>query len=117
MINDVVVGIRTIKCYGWEQHYLNKIKAIRERQQPIMFKFLLVGSLGTSLFQLSAILANFLILIQMWASGQPLELSKVYSLFACIFVLFLTVNGLTFLGTVALSNFKAIMTRYADLMK
>jgi ABC-type bacteriocin/lantibiotic exporter with double-glycine peptidase domain len=32
-------------------------------------------------------------------------------------VLFLTVNGLTFLGTVALSNFKAIMTRYADLMK
>jgi ABC-type bacteriocin/lantibiotic exporter with double-glycine peptidase domain len=26
LVNDIVVGIRTIKCYGWENQYLKKIK-------------------------------------------------------------------------------------------
>jgi ABC-type multidrug transport system fused ATPase/permease subunit len=26
LVNDMIVGIRTIKCYGWELHYLDKIK-------------------------------------------------------------------------------------------
>ena len=25
LVNDMVVGIRTIKCYAWELHYLDKI--------------------------------------------------------------------------------------------
>lgn len=29
LINDIVVGIRTIKCYGWENFYLDKIKKVR----------------------------------------------------------------------------------------
>lgn len=29
LVNDIVVGIRTIKCYGWENHYLEKIKQVR----------------------------------------------------------------------------------------
>jgi ATP-binding cassette, subfamily C (CFTR/MRP), member 1 len=28
-VNDVITGARNIKCYGWETHYLDKIKAIR----------------------------------------------------------------------------------------
>lgn len=31
MINDLVTGIRTIKSYAWENHYLNKIKEIRAK--------------------------------------------------------------------------------------
>jgi len=23
LVNDMVVGSRTIKCYGWENHYIN----------------------------------------------------------------------------------------------
>ena len=30
MINDIVIGIRTIKCFGLENHYLKKIKQIRD---------------------------------------------------------------------------------------
>jgi ABC-type multidrug transport system fused ATPase/permease subunit len=26
LINDLVVGSRTIKCYGWEKHYIEKIR-------------------------------------------------------------------------------------------
>jgi hypothetical protein len=25
LIGDMVVGCRTIKCYGWEKHYIKKI--------------------------------------------------------------------------------------------
>ena len=31
LINDMVIGCRTIKCYGWENHYTEKINAIRAR--------------------------------------------------------------------------------------
>ena len=32
LVNDMVVGIRTIKSYGWENHYLSKITKVRKRQ-------------------------------------------------------------------------------------
>jgi ABC-type multidrug transport system fused ATPase/permease subunit len=25
LINDMIIGIRTIKCYAWENHYLKKL--------------------------------------------------------------------------------------------
>ena len=30
--NDLIVGCRTIKCYGWEQHYLDEIRGYRHEQ-------------------------------------------------------------------------------------
>ena len=30
LVSDVVVGIRTIKCYGWENHYLKKLATVRK---------------------------------------------------------------------------------------
>ena len=29
LVNDLVVGCRTIKCYGWENYYIERIKEIR----------------------------------------------------------------------------------------
>ena len=31
LVNDMVVGVRYIKSYGWENHYLQKITAVRKR--------------------------------------------------------------------------------------
>jgi hypothetical protein len=28
-VTDMVVGVRTIKCYGWENHYIEKLKKTR----------------------------------------------------------------------------------------
>ena len=50
LINDLVAGIRTIKSYAWENHYLKKIKEVRNKQHSVIFKYLSVGSLGYSLF-------------------------------------------------------------------
>jgi hypothetical protein len=32
LINDIIVGIRTIKCYAWEHKYIQKVKEIRDKQ-------------------------------------------------------------------------------------
>ena len=63
LVSDIVVGARTIKCYGWENHFLEKIEKVRNSQKSTLFKFLLVGSLGVTLYQVSSILSIFLILI------------------------------------------------------
>ena len=31
LINDMVLGIRTIKCYAWGLLYLDKVKALRKK--------------------------------------------------------------------------------------
>ena len=31
LVNDMIVGARTIKCYGWEPHYLKKIQDARKK--------------------------------------------------------------------------------------
>jgi ABC-type multidrug transport system fused ATPase/permease subunit len=36
LVNDLVVGARTIKCYGWENHYVEKINKIREEQVKVV---------------------------------------------------------------------------------
>lgn len=29
LVTDMINGAHTIKCYGWEQHYINNIKKLR----------------------------------------------------------------------------------------
>ena len=50
IVNDMVVGCRTIKCYGWENHYLDKINRVRNEQMKLVIKFNIVQSFGTSFF-------------------------------------------------------------------
>lgn len=49
-INDLVVGCRTIKCYGWENHYVDKINEVRKRQRVAVIKVNIMQSLGNAFF-------------------------------------------------------------------
>jgi hypothetical protein len=44
------VGARTIKSYGWENHYLKKIKEARLNQRFYVFWQGIVGFLGLSVY-------------------------------------------------------------------
>ena len=46
----MIVGIRTIKCYAWENHYLKKIIDKRKEQTDVIMKYNMIGSLAYSLF-------------------------------------------------------------------
>ena len=61
LVNDMVVGVRTLKCYGWEGHFLDKITAVRKKQQFYLFFYNALSTVGFSLFQSLAVLSAFLI--------------------------------------------------------
>ena len=49
-ITDMITGIRTIKAYAWEPHYIDKIRQKRKEQLKTLYWSNGVGSLGFSLF-------------------------------------------------------------------
>jgi len=57
------VGGRTIKSYGWENHYIKKIKEARSNQLVYMRKVILVRLVGTSFFMNGGLLVAIAILI------------------------------------------------------
>jgi len=61
LVTDMVVGVRTLKSYGWENHYLDKIVTVRRRQQIYLFGVNAMSTLGYYLFQNLATLSVFLI--------------------------------------------------------
>ena len=50
LVNDMVVGVRTLKSYGWENHYLDKINAVRKKQQVYLFIINMMQTVGFNLF-------------------------------------------------------------------
>ena len=50
LINDLVVGSRTIKCYGWENHYIDKIGKHRRKQMGHVLKLNAVQAFGSAFF-------------------------------------------------------------------
>jgi len=67
LVNDMVQGIRTIKCYGWETHYLKKINEVRDVQLNALLKINFLNTLGLSVYQNFGSLAVLLIFIPQWA--------------------------------------------------
>jgi hypothetical protein len=62
----MIVGIRTIKCYAWENHYLKKIIDKRKEQTDVIMKYNMIGSLSYSLFQNFGLIAVIVIFVTMW---------------------------------------------------
>jgi ABC-type multidrug transport system fused ATPase/permease subunit len=62
-VNDMIVGARTIKAYGWENHYLEKIKGIRKFQANYVFWQGGISFLGMSVFQNGGLIATLAIFI------------------------------------------------------
>ena len=68
-----MIGCRTIKCYAWENHYLEKINQIRKKQMGLVFKVNIVNSLGQSVYQNIGLIVMFVILISEWSMGKRLK--------------------------------------------
>jgi ABC-type multidrug transport system fused ATPase/permease subunit len=92
LINDLVTGIRTIKSYAWENHYVQKIKEIRAKQHANLVKMQLVGSIGYGVFQNFGFLVIILIFIPMWARGEQIKSESAFSMLAMIFYLFMAIT-------------------------
>lgn len=109
LVNDLVVGCRTIKCYGWENHYIERINALRKEQQKAVLKFNIVQSFGSSFFQNMGLVAVFAILFPQWVMGKYLETDVTISMLSMVYFVFFAVNVLTYFALVNVSNFLAIL--------
>lgn len=115
-MNDLIVGCRTIKCYGWEKHYIDRIGDLRRRSFPHAFCMDLIMSMGTSLFQNIGTVAILIIILCEWGNGQQLETEVIMSALAMVYVLFFQVNTTAYYGLNNLYAFLAILQRLASVL-
>ena len=73
LVNDMIVGIRTIKSYAWENHYLAKILDIRNKQAKLNLRYNMIASLGYSLFQNFGLIAVIVIFVTKWMRAERIN--------------------------------------------
>jgi len=106
LVNDMVVGIRTIKSYAWENHYLGKIVSIRNMQTNAILRYNMIGSLGYSFFENFGLIAVIVIFVTKWVRAEKIIHSECFSLLAMIFFLFFQ---LTFFLLYSMSTAQQLM--------
>lgn len=116
LVSDLVVGCRVIKCYGWELHYIEKIKAIREKQVAYVIRLNLVSSLGNSIFSNMGLLAVFVILYSEWNKGKLLSNETAVTVLAMVYFVFFAINTILYMGLTNVFNFLAILERMSTVM-
>ena len=114
-MNDLVVGCRTIKCYGWEKHYIDRIKELRDEQMYLVYKLNIIASFGTSFFQNTGIIAVLIILCIEWGQGKELFNDKIVPMLAMIYLVFFSTNMITYFGLSSLQTFLGILDRLASV--
>lgn len=70
VITDVVNGVRTIKCYNWEEAFYQRVVDVRKKQHT---KYLLIGAimaLGFSVFQNGGLIIAVVIFTTQWGIGE-----------------------------------------------
>jgi len=117
LVNDMVTGIRTIKSYAWENHYMNKIKSIRAIQHINVQKFNLVGSLGFTLFANAGLIVVILIFVPKWFRGEAVDTERAFSLLAMIYYLFFVCVALSLMTMTTLSQLSVMFQRLGDVFK
>jgi ABC-type multidrug transport system fused ATPase/permease subunit len=116
LVNDMVAGIRTIKSYAWESHYLKKIMQARSKQLKYVFILNTIGSLGFTVFQNFGLIAAILIFVPMWYQGIPITEELAFSLLAMLYFIFSSVNSFVFMGYSTLMQLLAIIDRVSQVI-
>lgn len=115
LIQDMINGARTIKCYGWEQHYIDNITKLRKKQVPYIISFQFVQFMGVSIYQNGGLIVIIVIVVGLYHSGQKLDESISMSLLAMVFFIFLSVNMMFYFAMTTLLNFLAIIKRISSI--
>ena len=113
----MVVGARTIKAYGWETHYLEKLKEARSGQVIYVFLQGLIGFLGLSVFQNGGLIVTIAIFIPKWMNGELLDESVSISVMAMVFFLFISINAMTYYAMTTLQQFSAVIQRMSSVFE
>ena len=95
LVSDMVGGIRTIKSYGWETHYQQKIEEARSRQSKFVWGVNFYSSMGLTIFNNFGFYAYLMVVLATYWRGAELKAGQAMSLLSLLFFLFMSVNGMT----------------------
>jgi heme/copper-type cytochrome/quinol oxidase subunit 2 len=109
------VGGRTIKSYGWENHYIAKIKQARANQLVHMKKVIFIRLIGTSFFQNGGLLVAIAVLIPQWLRGEKLKEGVSMAMMAMVYYIFISVNMMTYVAMNAVATFLATIERMSTV--
>lgn len=73
LVSDMVNGIRTIKSYGWEDHYKKKIFEVRKVQEKHIWLVNLLSSMGLTVFNNFGFYAYLVIVVITQKRGVELK--------------------------------------------
>jgi ATP-binding cassette subfamily C (CFTR/MRP) protein 4 len=116
-VSDMVVGSRTIKCYGWEHHYIDRIRNIRVAQMSRSIRMIVTQSLGVSFFPNFGLIAVLIILLIEWSKGNKLENNVIVSMLSMVYFIFFSINNVAYFGLTNLQNFLAIVGRLSTVFE
>lgn len=117
LLTDMVVGCRTIKCYGWEKFYIDNINKVREAQSRVVIKVNILQTLAHSFYQNNGILVFSILMIYDWYQGKPFKNSEVVSSFSMVFLLFFSLNLIVYFSFTNLQNFLAVIERLGGVFE
>ena len=109
------VGGRTIKSYGWENHYIAKIKEARKNQLIWAKKVILTRLIGTSFFQNGGLIVAIAVLIPQWLRGEQLKEGVSMAMMAMVYYIFISVNMMTYVSMTAVGTFLATIERMSTV--
>jgi len=117
IVSDLIAGCRTVKCYGWEGLFHDKISAVRARQMAQLIKINFTLSLGNSFFPVLGLGVLIFVLVSEWRAGNELEQEKLLSLLCLINVVYITLNSSTYLGLTKFQDFLATIRRISSVLE
>lgn len=117
LVQDMINGARTIKCYGWEQHYIDNIAQCRKKQVPYIISFQFVQFMGVSVYQNGGLIVIIAIMAGLYHSEQKLDEAISMSLLAMVFFIFLSVNMMFYYSMTTLLAFLAIVNRISSIFE
>jgi len=117
LISDMVSGIRTIKSYGWENHYQDKIQSARKKQAHFVWLVNFFSSFGLTIFNNFGFFAFLACILCTYWRGQEINTGKTMALLSVLFFLFMSVNGITVYGLNSIFQFFGVMDRIGDVFK
>mmetsp|Transcript_40800 Transcript_40800/g.29425 ORF Transcript_40800/g.29425 Transcript_40800/m.29425 type:complete len:105 (+) Transcript_40800:991-1305(+) len=95
-VTDMITGMRTIKCYAWENHYIKKINKIRSDQKRVLYWTNVYMGIGQNVYNNFGLIAILVIFLPKWYNNEKIDQGEAFSLLAMVFVLFYAINGMAY---------------------
>lgn len=116
LINEMIMGIQTIKAYTLEHTYAGQVIKQRGLHESKVLRQNLLSNLNFTVFQNIGLVAVLCIFLPLWFNGERIDLGDGFTLLALIYYLFFSVNSTTLFSFNNAARFLATVARTSEIL-